>query len=39
MVKTASFFDLHFLEIINIMLNSKSPDHTPTHEIQIITAN
>ena len=22
MVKTASFFDLHFLKIINIMLNS-----------------
>ena len=24
MVKTASFFDLHFLEIINIMLNGIS---------------
>ncbi len=39
MVKMASFFDLHFLKIIHIMLNSKSPNHTPTHEIQIITAN
>ena len=39
MVKMASFFDLHFLEIIHIMLNCKSPDHTLTHEIQIITAN
>ena len=39
MVKVALFSDLHFLEIIHIMLNCKSPDHTPTHEIQIITAN
>ena len=33
MVKVASFFDLHFLKIINIMLNCNSQDHTPTHEI------
>ena len=34
MVKMASISKLHYLKIINIMLNCNYPNRTLTHEIQ-----